>query len=133
MLTFAKVSPKNGQTSFLSENTNYVMTVWNFTRALGLSLALAAALTACGGDAANSNAKEEGTAQAKEQGMEYTAAYICPMHCEGSGSDQPGECPVCGMDYVKNEGGKAPAQPAEEGGHDHSHDGHDHSHDGHSH
>ncbi|MCB0561052.1 MAG: hypothetical protein H6573_11560 [Lewinellaceae bacterium] len=34
------------------------------------------------------------------QGKEYTSAYVCPMHCEGSGSDQPGACPVCGMDYV---------------------------------
>ena len=30
---------------------------------------------------------------------EYTSAYICPMHCEGSGSEEPGKCPVCGMDY----------------------------------
>jgi hypothetical protein len=22
------------------------------------------------------------------------------MHCEGSGSAEPGTCPVCGMDYV---------------------------------
>jgi hypothetical protein len=36
------------------------------------------------------------------QGPEYTSAYICPMHCEGSGSSEPGTCPVCGMDYVKN-------------------------------
>ena len=33
-------------------------------------------------------------------GKEYTAAYVCPMHCEGSGSDQAGICPACGMDYV---------------------------------
>jgi rubrerythrin len=33
---------------------------------------------------------------------EYTAAYVCPMHCEGSGSEEPGSCPVCGMDYVEN-------------------------------
>lgn len=39
----------------------------------------------------------------KALGPEYTSAYICPMHCEGSGSDQPGKCPVCGMDYKKNE------------------------------
>jgi len=32
-------------------------------------------------------------------GPEYTSAYICPMHCEGSGSDQAGKCPVCGMAY----------------------------------
>lgn len=24
------------------------------------------------------------------------------MHCEGSGSDEPGACPVCGMEYVEN-------------------------------
>nr|WP_297783148.1 heavy metal-binding domain-containing protein [uncultured Allomuricauda sp.] len=37
------------------------------------------------------------------QGMEYTSKYICPMHCEGSGSDEEGKCPVCGMTYVLNE------------------------------
>ena len=34
------------------------------------------------------------------EGKEYTSAYICPMHCEGSGSEEPGKCPVCGMAYV---------------------------------
>lgn len=34
------------------------------------------------------------------QGKEYTSAYVCPMHCEGSGSNEPGKCPVCGMEYV---------------------------------
>lgn len=33
---------------------------------------------------------------------EYTSKYICPMHCEGSGSDTMGICPVCEMDYVLN-------------------------------
>ena len=36
------------------------------------------------------------------QSKEYASAYICPMHCEGSGSDQPGTCPVCGMEYREN-------------------------------
>ncbi len=27
--------------------------------------------------------------------------YQCPMHCEGSGSNQPGKCPVCGMELKK--------------------------------
>ena len=49
-----------------------------------------------------SNGTKVKTEQAK-QGKEYTSAYICPMHCAGSGSDQDGECPVCGMDYEKNE------------------------------
>lgn len=41
--------------------------------------------------------------QAKHGGAKATgAAYICPMKCEGSASDKPGKCPVCGMDLVKN-------------------------------
>ena len=51
------------------------------------------AFSSCGGNAENS----------EQQGKEYTSAYICPMHCDGSGSDEPGKCPVCGMDYKKNE------------------------------
>lgn len=35
--------------------------------------------------------------------MEYSSMYICPMHCKGSGSDKPGVCPSCGMDYELNE------------------------------
>ena len=54
-------------------------------------------LSSCGG---NSNNTEQ-------QGNEYTSEYVCPMHCEGSGSDKEGECPICGMDYIKNEKHKA--------------------------
>ncbi|MDX1683810.1 MAG: heavy metal translocating P-type ATPase [Saprospiraceae bacterium] len=37
------------------------------------------------------------------------ATYYCPMHCEGDKTyDQPGDCPVCGMDLVK----EATAQPS---------------------
>ena len=35
-------------------------------------------------------------------GIEYTSTYVCPMHCEGSGAEEAGQCPVCGMDYVLN-------------------------------
>jgi hypothetical protein len=38
-----------------------------------------------------------------KDGPEYTSRYVCPMHCEGSGSDTEGKCPVCGMTYVLNE------------------------------
>lgn len=48
-------------------------------------------------------------------GIEYTSAFICPMHCAGSGSDVAGKCPACGMDYVAN------TEKAAEG-----HEGHDH-------
>src|SRR5690606_32012104 len=31
-----------------------------------------------------------------------TGRYYCPMHCEGDKTyDQPGDCPVCGMDLVE--------------------------------
>ena len=58
----------------------------------------------------------------EKQGKEYTSAYVCPMHCEGSGSDQPGNCPKCGMAYKKNDMKGM------------NHDGHNHdSHEGHNH
>ena len=55
-------------------------------------------------DAKKDNATTN-TEQAEKK--EYASAYVCPMHCEGSGSDAQGECPKCGMDYVKNEDHKA--------------------------
>ena len=36
----------------------------------------------------------------KGKGVAYESAYVCPMHCEGSGSDKAGTCPACKMDYV---------------------------------
>jgi hypothetical protein len=71
-------------------------------------------MTSCG----NSGKK----ADTEKQGKEYTSAYICPMHCDDSGSENPGKCPVCGMDYVVNEDYQKD---------DHDHDGGDH--DGHNH
>ena len=38
----------------------------------------------------------------ENKGIEHTSTYVCPMHCEGSGSETEGTCPVCGMDYVIN-------------------------------
>jgi len=40
--------------------------------------------------------------ESQELGKEYTAAYICPDHCKGSGSDKEGECPDCGMELMEN-------------------------------
>ena len=81
---------------------------------------------ACGGNA--NQAKDK-------QGKEYSSAYICPMHCKGSGSDKAGNCPTCKMAYVANKDAKT--TPSANDGHDHSghnHDGHDHGdHDGHNH
>ncbi len=86
-----------------------------------LLFAAALALASCGGNAGHAHehngethSHENGSAPHSHdgetatmdaakphgEGKEYTSAYICPMHCEGSGSDQPGSCPVCGMDYI---------------------------------
>lgn len=42
-------------------------------------------------------------AATQTQGKEFTAAYVCPMHCKDSGSDKEGKCDTCGMTLVKNE------------------------------
>ena len=61
-------------------------------------------------------------------------AYACPMRCEGSGSNEPGKCPVCGMDLVKV---GAEQEHSHGDGEDHSHgegEGHDHEdEEGHDH
>ena len=50
-----------------------------------------------------SDVKKNDVEAVDQLGPEYTSEYICPMHCAGSGSDEPGKCPVCGMDYVLND------------------------------
>ncbi len=50
----------------------------------------------------STEANTEQIETAEKLGKEYTSAYVCPMHCEGSGSDTEGTCPKCGMDYVAN-------------------------------
>lgn len=57
-------------------------------------------------------------------GPEYTSAYVCPMHCTGSGSTEAGTCPVCNMDYVAIENHKSDG---------HMHEDHSSEHDGHNH
>jgi hypothetical protein len=74
--------------------------------AFGLALGAMLTFSACGGKHEPKN-QTEGAQQempeADKSGPEYTSAYICPMYCPGSGSDQPGKCPKCGMDYVAND------------------------------
>ena len=58
------------------------------------------------GDHEGHKVNQDGKMDGRDKtGPEYTSDYVCPMHCEGSGSDEPGKCPVCGMEYVKNEEG----------------------------
>ena len=97
------------------------------------TLALGFTFAACGGHS------HDHSEESAEQGKEYTSAYIWPMHCEGSGSAEPGKCPVCKMDYVANEEYDTEELETEGDGvedHGHEHDGeeeHGHEHDGHNH
>jgi hypothetical protein len=63
-----------------------------------LILSLSFLTISCGNNTTSKEKMEEGDMS----GPEYSSAYICPMHCAGSGSDSEGTCPVCGMTYVEN-------------------------------
>ncbi len=90
-------------------------------------------IVSCGNNTQSSNTEETSTTESmqtdqeddSQKTIEYASAYICPMHCKGSGSEEPGKCPVCKMDYVANKD--------HEMHHDHDHEGHDHDHDAHDH
>lgn len=71
--------------------------------AAGLVLAAAIALAGC---QSNTTASETTTPEVPSA---QTAAYLCPMGCEGSASNEPGKCPVCGMDLEHNPAAKAGA------------------------
>ena len=47
------------------------------------------------------SARFETLDKAAKAGTAVSAAYACPMNCEGSASDKPGSCPKCGMALVK--------------------------------
>lgn len=66
----------------------------------------------------NCSSKSKTGESVDKSGPEYTSAYVCPMHCKGSGSDEMGNCPVCGMEYVKNKNHEM---------HEGSHKGHNHN------
>ncbi|MDZ7661920.1 efflux RND transporter periplasmic adaptor subunit [Thiohalophilus sp.] len=69
---------------------------------LGLGLALAA----CGDDKTSSDTGSEATGQqetALEHAKKHTDPnYVCPMHPQII-RDEPGNCPICGMDLVEKE------------------------------
>ncbi|MFT4565074.1 MAG: hypothetical protein ACJA1A_002651 [Saprospiraceae bacterium] len=78
------------------KSLKFIMTVMAF----GL---LTMSIYSCGGNNKTDTTKTEQAEDVSKQGKEYTSNYICPMHCEESGSDKPGKCPVCGMDYKMND------------------------------
>jgi len=68
---------------------------------IGLLAFATGALPSCSGQT-----KKE-TTQSEIVDKEHNSKYICPMYCEGSGSQNPGDCPVCHMHYVENKDYKA--------------------------
>jgi hypothetical protein len=62
-----------------------------------LSLVFALSFIAC-----QSAPKEEEGVTVDSNSVAYTATYVCPMHCEGSGDEEQGKCPSCSMDYEIN-------------------------------
>ncbi len=81
-----------------------------------VTIVLVAAVTMVSCKDNKAETKTETTTAIEKQGKEHTSAYVCPMHCKGSGSDKEGKCGTCGMGYVKNEDNKK----------DDSHEGHNH-------
>ncbi len=74
----------------------------------------------------NNTENEEVTAVAVDlNSKEYASAFVCPMHCKGSGSDVAGKCPACGMDYVASADLDSDSEEGE-GHDDDGHEGHNH-------
>ena len=67
-----------------------------------LALLVTLAGAACQGQSAQQQHSPTATEPAAATADSQQLAYICPMQCEGSASDKPGKCPVCGMDLEKN-------------------------------
>ena len=81
--------------------------------AIALALTFFIGTTACGGDAEETSTETEVETTTEEQSHEgeeahehtheaVAASYYCPMECEGDKTyEEPGSCPVCGMDLVE--------------------------------
>ena len=71
---------------------------------VGILFGMTLLILSCGGNSADGQTDQQQDATQVEahhgEGKAYTSAYVCPMHCEGSGSEEAGKCPVCGMNYV---------------------------------
>lgn len=77
--------------------------------AILLLLVTTMVFVACGGDSPEANSTSTSAPSTKIKtsndmvDKEHNSKYICPMYCEGSGSEHAGDCPVCHMHYVENE------------------------------
>jgi len=72
---------------------------------LGTASAFALGTVLISGCSNSGDSQKDTTHEHMEGEHEHAqVAYICPMKCEGSESNEPGKCPVCKMDLVKVEG-----------------------------
>lgn len=79
---------------------------------VGMVLTAAATLVSCESKPSADTAEKPTTAVAESATPVAVTAYRCPMGCEGSASNKPGKCPVCGMDLERNPDYKDAASPA---------------------
>lgn len=79
---------------------------------VGMMLTAVAALTSCESKPSADTAEKQPTAAAEATTPVVATAYRCPMRCEGSESNKPGKCPVCGMDLERNPDYKPTASTA---------------------
>lgn len=78
------------------------MRLRSITAAAGIVLAAAVAFVGCNGPAPESAATKPEQAVPAVDPQLATAAYRCPMGCQGSVSAKPGKCPVCEMTLERN-------------------------------
>lgn len=78
-------------------------------KALATGLGLVATATLAGCEQKTATEQQPIMTEAAPATPAATAAYICPMGCEGSASDKPGNCPVCEMKLEPNPAAKAAA------------------------
>ena len=74
-------------------------------RFLVLALAIGSfLLPGCSSENSSSGQQAETSETATTAASDSTQllAYVCPMRCEGSGSNEPGKCKVCDMDLIAN-------------------------------
>ncbi len=71
-----------------------------------LCIAAMFAIVACN-NSSSTDKKVDGQMQSAGDSSKIAVVYQCPMDCEkGKTYDQPGQCPVCGMDLEKKENKK---------------------------
>lgn len=73
----------------------------HFVAAVPVGTTLRTAIVSLKASGQSLSARFEKLDAASTTGKAVSAAYTCPMNCQGSASNKPGSCPKCGMALVK--------------------------------